>query len=455
LGGDWSRFGYNAARSDAGPERTGITAENVRRLVLRRVDLDGTVDSSPVYLRAALVLGRRRGVFIVTTTYGKVVAVDANSGRSLWQFVPPHLASWEGTYRITTSSPVVDPGGQFVYSAAPDGFVYKLRVETGLPVHSASWPALITKNPSSEKISSPLNIAGNFVLAATASFDDGGNYQGHVVVIDRRSGRLVRVWNALCGLTRSLLSPNSCKWAGAGIWARAGVVVQPRTHDLIVATGNGVWDGHSAWSNSVVILSPNASRVVGSWTPADWLKLAAQDLDVGSTAPALLTDSLVAQGGKDGRLRLLDLRLLERKPRARIIGQELQTVTPGGGLYATPAVWRNKHTTWLFVTSTSAITGYSLARDRLVLRWQEPVPGPTLGTSPVVAGGLLYMNDVGASALDVYQPATGKLLARLPADPGHWSSPIVTDGRIALGEGDANAQGTTGVLEIYSLRRSG
>ena len=454
-GGDWTRFGYDAARSNAGPARTGITAANVDRLVRRQVELDGTVDSSPVYLRGAIVDGSRHDVFIVTTSYGRAIALDADSGRLLWRFAPPHLASWEGTYRITTASPVADPSGKFVYSAAPDGFVYRLRVASGLPANSGSWPARITRNPGAEKISSALNIAGKLLVAATASFDDVGSYQGHVAAYDLRSGRLVHVWNALCGLTASLLGPGSCKWAGAGIWARAGVVVQPRTHDLLVATGNGVWDGRDAWSNSVVVLSPNAGRVLGSWTPANWRQLAGQDLDLGSTAPALLSDSLAVQGGKDGSLRLLDLRLLERRPRRKLIGHQLQSIAAGGALYSTPAVWRSRRTTWLFVASTSGIAGFSLVRDRLVLRWREPVPGPSAGTSPVVAGGLLYLNDAAANALDVYEPATGKLLARLPAGPGHWSSPIVSDGRVALGEGNANDQATTGTFDIYSLPQPG
>lgn len=451
--GDWSRFGYDAARSDAGPLHTGITETNLHRLVRRLVELDGTVDSSPVYLRDPVVDGSRHPVFIVTTSYGKAITLDADSGRQLWQFVPPHLASWEGTYRITTASPIVDPSGTFVYSAAPDGFIYKLRVESGVPVKTGSWPVLITRDPATEKISSALNISGKLLLAATASFDDAGNYQGHVAVVNLRSGRLVHVWNALCGLTPTLLRPDSCLWTGAGIWARAGVVVQPGTHDLIVATGNGPWDGRSAWSNSVVVLSPDAGRVLGSWTPVNWAELADQDVDLASTAPALLSDSLAVQGGKDGRLRLLDLGRLERKPRAKIVGHELQVLMVGGAIYATPAVWRDGRQTWLFVASTSGITAYTLTRERLALRWSEPAAGPG-GASPVVAGGLLYLNDA-ASAIEVYAPTTGRLLARLPAGPGHWSSPIICDGRIALGEGNANDQSPTGVFDIYSLPRPG
>src|SRR5207244_4886625 len=50
-GGDWARFGYDAARRNAGPGSTGITAENVGNLRRQRVGIPGTADSSPIYLR--------------------------------------------------------------------------------------------------------------------------------------------------------------------------------------------------------------------------------------------------------------------------------------------------------------------------------------------------------------------------------------------------------------------
>ena len=50
-GHDWTRFGWSAARSSAPTFATGITAANVKSLVRQQVTLDGTVDSSPIYLR--------------------------------------------------------------------------------------------------------------------------------------------------------------------------------------------------------------------------------------------------------------------------------------------------------------------------------------------------------------------------------------------------------------------
>ena len=41
-------------------------------------------------------------------------------------------------------------------------------------------------------------------------------------------------------------------------------------------------------------------------------------------------------------------------------------------------------------------------------------------------------------------------MATLDAGPGHWNSPIVVDGRVALPEGNANDHRTTGVLDILA-----
>ena len=130
-GGDWTRFGYDAARSSSGPARTGITAANLRRLKLQRVRLDGTVDSSPIYARAVRVAGKVRDVFVVTTTYGKTEAVDASSGRVVWRFTPAGYAGWAGSPQITNATPIRSTDRRYVFAAASNGKLYKLRLATG------------------------------------------------------------------------------------------------------------------------------------------------------------------------------------------------------------------------------------------------------------------------------------------------------------------------------------
>src|SRR2546421_7046612 len=89
---DWTRFGLTAARQNASPFATGITASNAFRLQRQRVELDGTVDSSPIYLHDVTIGGAKRNAFFVTTTYGKTIAVDAATGRILWRVLPPRVS---------------------------------------------------------------------------------------------------------------------------------------------------------------------------------------------------------------------------------------------------------------------------------------------------------------------------------------------------------------------------
>ena len=446
-GGDWTRFGYDAGRHNSGPARTGITAANLGRLQRQQVRLPGTVDSSPVYLRAARIGGRQHDVFIVTTSYGKTLAVDAASGSRLWTFTPAGYPSWAGGERITNATPVVAPGRRFVYAAAPDGRIHKLRTASGQEVRSGGWPVRITRLPTREKIAPALNYARGLVLAATGGYiGDAPPYQGHVVAISAQAGRIVHVWNALCSNRHGLLEPKTCSASGAAIWARAGVVVDSATGRLLVATGNGRFDGARNWGDSVLLLSRDAGRLLQSWTPRDQAALESGDVDLGSTAPALLGSTLAAQSGKDGKIRLLRLRTLGGKGR---VGGELQTISaPGGeGVFSAMAVQRAKGSVRLFVATFSATWGYDLRNGRLRVAWRRA----RAGTSPVLAGGLLYVYDL-SGGLSVLRPATGALLKELPAGSGHWNSPIVTDGRIALPEGNANDHRTSGVLDIYRLR---
>jgi hypothetical protein len=284
-------------------------------------------------------------------------------------------------------------------------------------------------------------------MATGGYIGDAPPYQGHVVTIAAASGRVVHVWNSLCSDRHQIIQPSSCPESDSAIWARAGVVVEPGSGNLLVATGNARWDGKTYWGDSVLELSPDAGKLLQNWTPTDESELNSGDVDLGSTAPALLGNGLAVQSGKDGKLRLLDLTKLNGKGGAGpTTGGELQTLpTPSGaGLFSAPAVWRSGGRTWLFVSDFGATAAYFLNGRRLSQAWHVSAAG----TSPVVAGGLLYVYDPGGG-LDVYAPTTGKRLASLPTGSGHWNSPIVTDGRIALPLGDANRHETSGVLDIW------
>jgi hypothetical protein len=435
----WPRFGYDAARSNAFRADSGIGARNVSRLRREQVRLPGTADSSAIYVRARLV---------VTTSYGKAVAVEPDTGKVLWIFVPEGIESWEGTSQITQSTPVADPEGRYVYSYSPDGKVHKLAVADGSEVRSEGWPAVVTRDPAHEKSAPALNLAGDFVLLATGGYlGDAPPYQGHVVVLDRRSGRILNVFNALCSDREGVLDPDSCPESGSAIWGRGGVVVEPGSGNLLVSTGNGEWDGSTYWGDSVLELSPDAAELRASYTPENEEELDAGDVDLSSASPAFVPPQFVVQGGKDGLLRLLDLRELGRGEK----GGELDIADAPGetGVYSAPTVWQTGKLmkTWIFVANSAATAGYVLEDGMLQKRWEND----TAGSSPVLAGGLLYVYDPGGSGLHVYDPESGDELADLPAGAGHWNSPIVIDGIVALPEGSANDHSTSGILNLYRL----
>src|SRR5580704_12748294 len=130
---DWSMFGGNVESTSANPQPTGITAANVGQLTRRQIKLDGTVDASAIYLQAVAVHGTRHNAAFFTTTYGKTLAVDTNSGTVLWEYTPPSYEALAGTRQITNSTPVADPDRQSIYAASPDGYVEKLAVSNGQP----------------------------------------------------------------------------------------------------------------------------------------------------------------------------------------------------------------------------------------------------------------------------------------------------------------------------------
>ncbi len=115
--------------------------------------------------------------------------------------------------------------------------------------------------------------------------------------------------------------------------------------------------------------------------------------------------------------------------------------TPGGvAMFSVPAIWKGK---WVFVSDSSGTVAWLLRGGRLHAMWSNG----NGGTSPVVAGNLLYV--AGSGGIHVYVPTSGRDVTTLPAGSLHWQSPIVVGGRVIVAEGNANEHATSGILDIY------
>ena len=450
---EWPEFGLDPQRSDATEASTGITAANVGRLRDRRVTLPGTIDSSPIYIGGARVGGATHDVAILTSSYGRTFALDATTGKRLWTYTPPGYSSWVGTPQLTNTSPLLDPdpAHRYVYTASPDGRVHKLLLASGKEVHAGHWPVTITKDPTKEKMGSALNVDGGDVIATTSGYSgDAPIYQGHVVLIDRDTGKIAAVFNSLCANRHTVIVPSSCPQSDSAILSRGGAVVEPGGKRLLIVTGNATWDGRRYFGDSALELTVPGLRLRQSFTPTNQAELNHLDGDLGSSGPALLGDNRVLLAGKDGVMRVLSLSRLDgHAPSGKArLGGEVQTLrTPGASaLFTTPAVWHHGNETTVFVADYSGTGAYALRGGRLHVLWENLTPG----TSPIVAGGLLYVYEPTAGGIEVYRPESGKPIAKLPGSPGHWNSPIVVDGHVIEPEGSANEFSGSGTIDLFT-----
>jgi hypothetical protein len=178
-------------------------------------------------------------------------------------------------------------------------------------------------------------------------------------------------------------------------------------------------------------------------------ELEATDADPSSTGPALLGGDLVAQSGKDAKIRLLSLRRMRAAGARPTTGGELQILpTPGRqGMFSDPAVWHHDGRTTMFATTQGGTAAYAVRGKRLRVSWQNR----TGGTSPVLAGGLLYVQAL-SGGVDVYRPGSGRKVAHLPGGGAHWQSPVIGGGRVLVPEGDANEHAKTGTLRLFVPR---
>ncbi len=312
----------------------------------------------------------------------------------------------------------------------------------------------MTLEPKREKIGSPLNVDGGYLIAVTEGYDgDIPAYQGHVVAIDRASGRIHAVFNTLCANHRTLIVPSTCPASDSGIWARGSALVEPGGGRIVVGTGNAPWNGTTDFGDSELELSFPGLRLLQEFTPTTQEEDNTHDVDFGTGGPALLSSGELLIGGKDGYMRVLSLAHMDghRPSSHHALGGELQLLRdPGGGEFLTEAaVWHHGANTTVFVAESGGTGAYALRAGRLQKLWENTTPG----TSPVMAGGLLYVYNPAGGGINVYRGSSPHPVATLPGSLGHQNSPIVVDGHVIEPEGNDNEHlfsALSGTLEIFT-----
>jgi outer membrane protein assembly factor BamB len=214
-------------------------------------------------------------------------------------------------------------------------------------------------------------------------------------------------------------------------WGPGGPVIGPvsaadATPALYVTNGNGaaVQGDPYDYSDSVTSLSLGLQRL-GYFAPATWPQDNANDLDLGSTQPALAAGGAVLIVGKRGTAYLLQAGSLggvgSRLAQADVC-KAFGTMAVSGSVVYVPC--RNVHG----VTAVQV----SVAAKEIRILWRGPSDADG---SPVIGGGAVWVTAWGSGTLYALNAATGAVLRRLSlgGQLPHFSSMSLSGSHAYLG----------------------
>jgi quinohemoprotein ethanol dehydrogenase len=266
------------------------------------------------------------GVMYATGPWSVVYALDARTGRLLWQYDP----DVDGSFARRTCCDAVNRGVAVVdgtvYVATLDGYLVALDAKTGKPLWKADT---ITDRSRSYAITGAPRVAGNVVVIGNGGGEMG--VRGYASAYDRRTGKLAWRFFVVPGdpqagpdespdvtEARKTWDPHSAWDLGGGGTPWDSIVYDPDTNTVYLGTGNGsphpLWlrspaGGDNLYLSSIVALDADTGRKKWHYqtTPGDsWDYTATQnmilaDLDIGGKRR-----KVIMQAPKNGFFYVLD-----------------------------------------------------------------------------------------------------------------------------------------------------
>jgi competence ComEA-like helix-hairpin-helix protein len=300
--------------------------------------------ASPLYVDGLKIQtkeqeGRTFRVVIAATSTGYVYAINATQsngvapGAILWkkQLDDPCILNWDASAMGIVGTPVIDKARKHLYvascGAATSFRMYALDLSTGAVLDG--WPIAIdertleqpsiNRNPRYGDTPAAPWRRGRFSIqrgALNLSPDDRylfatiGQGRGWVVGIDTQRKVLVSSFSS------TPLAEDSI----GGVWGSTGVSIDTRGN-IYAVTGASGSEKHAPplhnWAQSVLKFDPlseSGFTLRGVYTPFNYCRTEAADVDVGSSGTAILPDidqrsisedPLLAVGGKQGNAYLI------------------------------------------------------------------------------------------------------------------------------------------------------
>ncbi len=292
------------------------------------------------------------GTLFITTAFGRVIALEPETGRQKWAYDPKiNRSAGYGDFVNRGVSSWVDATSKkrTLFIATIDARLIALDAATGLPLPAFGNEGRIdlkkglrlpAKGESEYEETSPPAVIGNMVVVGSGIADNVRTDMpsGEVRAYDVRSGKLAWTFDPMPG-TRT---------GAANAWSL--ITPDPENGLVFVPTGSpspdyygGERKGSNQYANSIVALNAKTGAVVWSFQT---VRHDLWDYDVASQ-PALITVKgrpAVAVGSKTGNLFILDrmtgkpvFGVEERQvPKSDVAGEESSPTQPFPLLPARP-----------------------------------------------------------------------------------------------------------------------
>ena len=376
--------------------------------------LDGQVYGEPL---------EATGRVFVATENDSVYALAANTGAVLWSAhfgpaVPVANLVCPGDISPTvgiTGTPVVDAARGEVF-AVTDELVngQPAHFLVGLNLYSGTVELNQNVDPPGQETGAILQRTGLNLSNGNVVFGYGGNsgdcptYSGWVVSVPEGGGP--------AGFYQAVPIGND-----GAVWMGGAAPEVDSAGDIWVAIGNGTSSpSNYDFSDSVVELTPGLARTQ-YFAPTTWPTDNGGDLDLGSTAPALLSNGTALQIGKSQTAYLLNqanLGGVSHQPQISACGSDAD----GGDAVQGTVV---------YVPCNSGLE--AIQTSPLGVAWHT---SSGANQPPILAGGLVW--SIGGSQLYGLNPNNGQTAEQVTVgdQANHFPTPSVGDGLLLAPSSD-------------------
>jgi polyvinyl alcohol dehydrogenase (cytochrome) len=410
-GGDWPFYGKDLANSrDGGSAGPSVTQAPFLKPVWSFKSTQGDFTGTPV---------ESGGTVVGLSGFGSVYALDASTGKLLWQ---------RDLGQQANATPAIADGTVFVPLAIPSGpEVVALSLADG----STRWTTVTDSQNGADAYGSPVVWNGKVYIGISGENGDPAlPLRGAVVALDETTGAVD--WKTYT------VPPG---FNGAPVWSTPAI--DTATGHLFVGTGNAYIPPAASTTDAIMELDANAGTVLNSWqaTAGDVFSpnsVTGPDADFGASPNLLSTSTgraLVGEGQKSGTYWALD--------RSTLAPVWSQTVGPGsavGGVIGSTAYDGSR----VYGPVTPAGEAWALTRDGGV-SWASADGGPLHFSPTSVANGVVYTAD-DSGVLTLREAATGAVLDKVPLAGMTYGGVSIAGGYVFVAVG---TQSPSGYLVAY------